>query len=53
MKLPLRNNLGRFSCLLVEEIQNHLWEMLESGTIQPSHSVWCNAVVLIWKDGGL
>ena len=39
---------------LVEEVQNHLWEMLESGAIRPSQSVWCNAVVLVWKkDGGL
>ena len=28
--------------------------MLESGTIQPNQSVWCNAVVLVRKkDGGL
>ena len=28
--------------------------MLESGTIWPSQSVWCNAVVLVWKkDEGL
>ena len=39
---------------LVEEIRNHLWEMLESGAIRPSQSAWCNAVVLVWKkDGGL
>ena len=39
---------------LVEEVQNHLWEMLESVTIQPSQSSWCNAVVLVRKkDGGL
>ena len=32
----------------------HLWEMLDSGAICPSKSVWCNAVVLVWKkDGGL
>ena len=32
----------------------HLWEMLESGAIWPSHSAWCNSVMLVWKkDGGL
>ena len=37
-----------------EEVRNHLKEMLESGTIRPSQSAWCNAVVLVWKkDGGL
>ena len=39
---------------LVKEVQNHLWEMLESGAIGPSQSAWCNAVVLVRKkDGGL
>ena len=39
---------------LVQEVWNHLQEMLESGAIQPSHSAWCNAVVLVRKkDGGL
>ena len=39
---------------LVEEVQNHLQEMLESGAIRPSHSAWCNAAVLVRKkDGGL
>ena len=32
----------------------HLWEMLDSGMICPSQSVWCNIVVLVWKkDRGL
>ena len=40
--------------LLVEEVHAHLQEMLDSGTICPSHSVWCNAVVLVQKkDRGL
>ena len=26
--------------------------MLESGTIRPSQSSWCNAVVLVWKKDG-
>ena len=39
---------------MVEEIWNHLQEMLESGTIWPSQSAWCNAVGLVGKkDGGL
>ena len=37
---------------LVEEVQNHLREMLESGTIRPSLSAWCNAVVLVQKKDG-
>ena len=37
---------------MVEEVRNHLKEMLESGAIRPSQSVWCNAVVLVWKKDG-
>ena len=37
---------------LVEEVQNHMQEMLESGAIRPSQSAWCNAVVLVWKKDG-
>ena len=39
---------------LVEEVCNHLREILESSAIWPSQSVRCNAVVLVRKkDGGL
>ena len=38
--------------LLVEDAWNHLQEMLESGTIWPSQSAWCNAVVLVRKKNG-
>ena len=39
---------------MVEEVRNHLKEMLESGTIRPSQIAWCNAVVLVQKkDRGL
>ena len=39
---------------MVEEVRNHLREMLESGAIRPSQSAWCNAVMLVRKkDGGL
>ena len=40
--------------LMVEEVRNHLREMLESGAIRPSQSAWCKAVVLVRKkDSGL
>ena len=39
---------------LVEEVHMHLQEMLDLGTIHPSQSAWCNAVVLVQKkDGGV
>ena len=34
---------------MVEEVRNHLKEMLESGASRPSQSAWCNAVVLVQK----
>ena len=37
---------------MVEEVRDHLKEMLESGAIRPSQSVWCNAEVLVWKKDG-
>ena len=54
MTLPLRKQFRQIPPPLVEEVQNHLREMLESGAIRPSQSTWCNAVVLVQKkDGGL
>ena len=51
---PFKELFRQIPLPLVEEVQNHLWEMLESGTIRPSQSAWCNAVVLLRKkDGGL
>ena len=37
---------------MVEEVKNHLREMLESGTIRPSQNAWCNAMVLVRKKDG-
>ena len=51
---PFKEHFRQIPPPLVEEVWNHLWELLESGAIQPSQSVWCNMVVLVRKkDGGL
>ena len=36
----------------MKEVHPHLWEMLHLGTICPSQSAWCNAVVLVQKKYG-
>ena len=47
----------QFQCIappLVEEVREHIQEMLDRGAIYPSQSPWCNTVVLVHKkDGGL
>ena len=51
---PFKEQFRQIPLLMVEEVRNHLKEMLESGTIRPSQSAWCNAMVLVWKrDGSL
>ena len=51
---PFKEWFRQIPLPLVKEVHMHLWEMLDSGVICPSQSVWCNAVVLAWKkDGGL
>ena len=45
----------RFHCIappLVDEVCQHIQEMLDGGAIQPSQSPWCNAVVLVRKKDG-
>ena len=37
---------------MVEEVKNHLKEMLESSAITSSQSTWCNTVVLVRKKDG-
>ena len=43
----------RIAPLLVEEVWEHLQEMLDGGVIQLSQSPWCNAVVLVRKKDGV
>ena len=46
---PFKEWFSQIPLPLVEDIHAHLWEMLDSGMIYPSHSVWFNTVVLVWK----
>ena len=49
---PFKECFRRIPPLMVEEVRNHLKEMLESGAIRPSQSAWCNAVMLVRKKDG-
>ena len=49
---PFKEQFRQIPPPLVEEVWNHLWEMLESGAIKPSQSAWCNVVVLVRKKDG-
>ena len=52
--MPFKERFRQIPPPMVEEVRNHLKEMLESGAIRPSQSAWCNALVLVRKkDGGL
>ena len=51
---PFKERFHHIAPPLVEEVREHLQEMLDGGAIRPSQSPWCNAVVLVRKkDGGL
>ena len=51
---PFKERFRQIAPPLVEEVREHIQEMLDGGTIRPSQSPWCNAVVLVRKkDGGL
>ena len=51
---PFKEQFSWIPLPMVEEVRNHLREMLESGAIGPSQSAWCNAMVLVRKkDSGL
>ena len=50
---PFKERFCRIAPPLVDEVRQHIQEMLDSGAIQPSQSPWCNAVVLVRKKDGL
>ena len=49
---PFKDQFRQIPPLMVEEVRNHLREILESSAIGPSQSTWCNAVVLVRKKDG-
>ena len=49
---PFKEWFRQIPLPLIEEVHKHLLEMLDSGAIHPSQSVWCNAVVLVRKKDG-
>ena len=51
---PFKERFLHIAPPLVEEVREHIQEMLDGGAIRPSQSPWCNVVVLVRKkDGGL
>ena len=44
---PFKERFRRIAPHKVEEVQQHIQEMLDGGAIQPSQSPWCNAIVLV------
>ena len=50
---PFKERFHHIAPPLVDEVRQHIQEMLDGGTISPSQSPWCNAVVLVRKKDGL
>ena len=51
---PFKEKFQQIAPPLLDEVQEHLQEMLDGGAIHPLQSPWCNAMVLVQKkDGGL
>ena len=51
---PFKEKFRHIAPPLLDDLREHLQEMLDGGAIRPSKSTWCNAVVLVQKkDGGL
>ena len=49
---PFKERFRRIPPLLLEEVHASLRDMLDAGSIHPSQSPWCNAVVLVRKKDG-
>ena len=49
---PFKERFHHIAPPLVDEVCQHIQKMLDSSIIQPSQSVWCNAMVLVRKKDG-
>ena len=49
---PFKERFRHITPPLVEEVRQHIQEMVDGGAIRPSQSPWCNAVVLVRKKDG-
>ena len=49
---PFKERFRRIALHEVEEVHQHIQEMLDGGAIWPSQSPWCNAIVLVQKKDG-
>ena len=49
---PFKERFRRIAPHEVEEVWQHIQEMLDGGAIWPSQSPWCNAIVLVPKKDG-
>ena len=49
---PFKERFQRMAPPLMDEVHQHLQEMLDGRAIPPSTSAWCNAVVLVQKKDG-
>ena len=49
---PFRERFRRIALPMVEEVWQHIQEMLDGGAIHPSQFLWCNTVVLVRKKDG-
>ena len=49
---PFKERFRQIAPPLVEEVKEHIQEMLDGGAICPSTSLWCNAVILVQKKDG-
>ena len=49
---PFKERFRRIAPPLVDEVRQHIQEMLDDSAIRPSQSPLCNAVVLVRKKMG-